>query len=181
MGVETGAEVVEKLNVEVGVVDGVVEKLKEEGAGVVVDGVEKVVVAGVEVVGVGTLKVVAAGVGVWALKIFTGAGDVNTFRRADDVAAICAGSGVDADVDIGEDVGASVMGVGFLKRRILKESYATTSSITMNASIWSRIGIVQPGTANVIVLSAAMITLTPGVSAYNMFAFKVKVMSVWSR
>ena len=67
MGVETGAEVVEKLNVEVGVVDGVVEKLKEEGAGVVSGGVEKVIVAGVEAAGVGTLKVVGAGAG--AVKI----------------------------------------------------------------------------------------------------------------
>jgi len=53
--------------------------------------------------------------------------------------------------------------------------------MTMNASISLRIGIVQPGTANAIVLSVAIITLTPSVSAYNMFAFKVKLMSGWSR
>jgi hypothetical protein len=155
---------------------GVVEKLSVEvvAGGVVVTGVEKVVVAGLEAVGVGTLKGVSAGVGGGALKIDgVGAGVVNTLWGAAGVAAICAGAGV--------DVGASVVGVGFLKRRILYESYATTSSTTMNASISLRIGIVQPGTANAIVLSVAIITLTPSVSAYNMFAFKVKLMSVWSR
>ena len=47
----------------------------------------------------------------------------------------------------------------------------------MNASIGSRIGIVQPGIINPLVLSVAMIILTSSVSAYNMFAFNVKLMS----
>ena len=100
-----------KLSVEDGVV-GVVEKLSVEvvAGAVFVAGVEKVdVVAGVEV---GALKADGAGVGGGALKIDgVGAGVVNTLWGAAGVAAICAGAGV--------DVGASVVGVGFLKRRIL--------------------------------------------------------------
>ena len=56
-----------KLSTEVGGLAGGVEKLKEEGAGVVAGGVEKVVVVGVEAAGVGTLKVVGAVAG--AVKI----------------------------------------------------------------------------------------------------------------
>ena len=101
-----------KLSTEVGVLAGDVEKLKEEGAGVVAGGVEKVVVAGVEAAGIGTLKVVGVGVGVGGLKMDgAGAGVVNILWGAAGVAEICAGAGV--------DVGASVAGVGFLKRRIL--------------------------------------------------------------
>jgi len=104
-----------KLIEEVGVV-GVVEKLSVEvvagGVVAVVSGVEKVVVAGLEAIGTGTLKGVTAGGGGGALKIDgVGAGVVNTLWGAAGVTAICAGAGV--------DVGASVAGVGFLKRRIL--------------------------------------------------------------
>jgi len=182
-----------KLVTEVGGLAEGVDKLKEEGAGVIVAGVEKVVVAGVEkVVVAGIEKVVVAGVeaagagelkidvaGAGELKIdVAGAGDVNILWGAAGVAAICAGAGAAAFCTCTDDDGSRV---ACLKRRILYESYATTSSTTMNASIWSRIGIVHPGTAKAIVLSVAMITLTPSVSAYNRLAFKVKLMSDWSR
>jgi len=152
--VGAGVDVVGKLSVEVGGLEGA-ESLKGGGAGV-----EEVV--GADAAGV--LKIDGAG-----------AGGVNILWGAAGVAAICAGAGAAFCTDTDESW------IAFLNRRILYESYATTSSTTMNASISLRIGIVQPGTAKVIVLSVAMIILTPSVSAYNMFKFNVKLMSVLSR
>ena len=89
-------DVVGKLVTEVGGLAGDVEKLKEEGAGVVVAGVN--VVAGVEAAGAGALKVVGADAG-GVLKIdVAGAGVVNILREAAGVvgcagAVICAGAG----------------------------------------------------------------------------------------
>jgi len=183
-------------------VDG---KLKEDGEGV--SGLEgeklnDVVgdIVGVEDVVAGDVNVVAGGVNVVAGGVNVVAGGVNvvaggeaagvwTLKEDEVFVKILGGDGIIGDVDLtgtSGGVGNSSICTGeswiaFRKRLILYESYATTSSTTINASIWSRIGIVQPGTAKVIVLSVAMITLTPSVSAYNKFAFKVKLMSVWSR
>ena len=156
----------------------VVGKLSAEGVGVVVAGVGVAAGAGaLKVVGAGAgaLKVEGTGAGVLKIDV-AGAGVVNILWGAAGVAAICAGAAAICTCTC-----ARGSWIAFLKRLILYESYATTSSTTMNASTWSRIGIVQPGTANAIVASVAMITLTPSVSAYNKFAFKLKLMSVWSR
>jgi len=134
--------VVEKLKDEgagAGAGVGVVEKLKDEGAGVdVVAGVSVNVGAGVGV-GVGAEVVASAGVsGAVGGEIF-GVGSTGRGARG----------------------GSSV---AFLKRRIVNESYAITLFTMTNASTESRIGIVQPGTVNVFVQSVAMITFTSSVS-----------------
>ena len=183
-----------KLGMEVGVLAGGVEKLKEEGVDVVTAGVEKVVVTGVEKLEEG-VDVVTAGVEKAVVACVEATGGEILKEEIDGGVTVVKISWEGAVAGNGEVACADARGTGVvvictgddgsrvacLKRRILYESYATTSSTTMNASIWSRIGIVQPGTAYAIVLSVAMITLTPSVSAYNKFAFKVKLMSDWSR
>ena len=87
---EEGAGVVAagvgKLRTEVGVLAGNEEKFKEEGAGVVAAGVEKVVVACVESTGGETLKEEIGGDGT-VVKIFWGG------PGAGDRKAVCAGAG----------------------------------------------------------------------------------------